>query len=273
MDKRFALFKQEVEKVEKGINARSEILFRNILNKKTAALSLVFLIMLFLIADLLSQPKFTFHASAGFSTPMQDFKQYDFTDDITQDTVTSNWPYMMKNGYSFGIDGKYAFGKKRSIRLAGGAGISIFSNEGNLSTGTSLLLKMNIITLSLGGEYAFILTKNKVIPYVGADITANFFSGKIEPYIQGKSKFKNETRLGIQGSAGLDFEFSKNFGAIIGAKYNFANLFGKNSDETAPEEVGLGDKEHNGISSKNISYLQILAGISVYFGMPKEKNK
>lgn len=174
--------------------------------------------------------------------PMQDLRRYDFTDDITLDTVTADWPYMMKNGYSFGIDGKYAFGKKGNIRLVSGAGMSVFNNRGNLSTGTSLELKMNIITLSLGGEYAFIITKNKVIPYVGADITANFFSGKIDPYIQGKSKFKSETRIGIQGSAGLDLEFSKNFGAILGAKYNFVNLFGKNSDEPARDEVGLGIK-------------------------------
>jgi opacity protein-like surface antigen len=89
---------------------------------------------------------------------------------------------------------------------------------------------------------------------------------------------KSASRFGIALGGGLDFAFSKNVGAVIGVKYNIANLIGKDSaTSTTTGEYTLIDKEFTvgniTIPSKNISYIQLYAGVSFFLGQPKKKMK
>ena len=239
------------------------------------------LVICLMAGSIYSQPKLTINVVGGYSAPLQDFKLYDFTGDIMKDTVPENFPYKMKTGFSFGVDGKLAIGKKGNFRVVFGAMYNMFSNSGTINdsaAGTyTLKLKMHVLTISLGGEWAFMPSKHKINPFVGLDITGNFFGGTITPQTNGVDTYKSETRIGIQPGAGIDFVLSKQVGAVLGVKYHLMNLIGAGADDpsqVAPNEVDLGDKPHTladgtTSTSKHLSYFQVYAGVSFYFGAPK----
>jgi hypothetical protein len=167
---------------------------------------------------------------------------------------------------------KYAFGKEGNFR-----GVAGFSYSGFLNTDELLTLgwanvyrdEMELISLYIGGEYAF-LTKEKVIPFLGAAFTSNFFSG---------ANTKAESRFGLQFNLGADIITGKHFGFVGGIKLDFANLFGKESNINKPTSgQPLYDDEYtyNGktISAKSINFLQLYAGFAFFFGQPdKSKNE
>ena len=71
-------------------------------------------------------------------------------------------------------------------------------------------------------------------------------------------------------SAGVDVKLSKNVGVVIGGKYAFANLFGKDSTESTSTTYGLNDKETTTMKARKMAYLQFYAGVSFYFGQKKK---
>lgn len=240
-----------------------------------------------------SQSKFTIHVTGGYSLPLGDFK----SDIVSPDTTTTNWPYRMKSGFNVGAVGKLALGKTANFRLTFGFNYSSFSNEGtvsnvygtvippnsvNLAYGASRTFnpKVSLITISLGGEYAF-MPAEKINPFVGLDITSNFWGGsfKFTPADTGVYRdqdMKAEARFGLQLNGGCEFKLSNQIGLVVGLKYNMANLVGKGQDdasEIGPNEIDLSDKAHGNFPARNVSYLQTYAGLSIYFGFPKSSTK
>jgi hypothetical protein len=65
-------------------------------------------------------------------------------------------------------------------------------------------------------------------------------------------------------------KLSKNVGVVIGGKYAFANLFGKDSTASTENTYGLNDKETPTMKSRKMAYLQFYAGVSLYFGQAKK---
>ncbi len=240
--------------------------------KKYQFLLIILASLLIMSGKIYSQPKFTIHVTGGYSAPLGDFKQ-------PLDTVPEGFPYMMKTGFNFGIDGKLALGKKGNFRVVLGATYNMFSNSGTTPVG-DFHPKVNILVISLGGEWAFSPTK-KVNPFLGLDFTGSFFNGSFDLPNDPHTKLRSETRIGIQPGAGLDFALSKNVGAVVGIKYHIVNLLGAGADnesEIAANEVDLGDKAHtlaDGTTStaKTVSYFQAYGGISFYFGAPKRTMK
>jgi hypothetical protein len=127
-------------------------------------------------------------------------------------------------------------------------------------------------------------------PFVGLDLNGNFFSGEREEIVTDTAisdhdeegtfvkKLHSASRFGLSLGAGVDVAFSKSVGLIIGVKYNLANLIGKSYDSLAAVgEYNLNDKEHtNGtetVSARNISFIQLYAGVSFYLMQPKKKIK
>ncbi|RPI13470.1 MAG: hypothetical protein EHM58_18415 [Ignavibacteriae bacterium] len=248
---------------------------------KISRISLLFISLLLITSNIYSQPVFTFHITGGYSIPLGDF----INDVEKSDTTPANWPYLMKNGYNFGADGNFAFGKKKNIRAAFGVNYSSFHDKGDIvNTGdtaliTELKIAVNILTVSLGVEYAF-TPKEKSSPFLGLDFTANFFSGDFE-FFPGsprdvRTSIKPATRYGIQVNGGVDVLFNKYIGAVFGIKFNWPNLFGKEYTEIGvlQNEVALNDKEHveNGIAkdARNIMYFQPYLGFSFLLGQPKK---
>jgi hypothetical protein len=77
-------------------------------------------------------------------------------------------------------------------------------------------------------------------------------------------------RFGAQFGAGVDVKLSKTVGVVIGGRYAFANLFGKDSTSNTSTSYGLNDKETTTMKARKIAYLQFYAGMSFYFGLPKK---
>src|SRR5512138_3683495 len=157
-------------------------------------IKIVFTIAFILItANTFAQPKFTIHVTGGYGVPLGDFK----TDVPATTRADADWfPYYTKQLINFGVDGKLALGKKGSFRVSLGAGYNMFSNSTDAmfyadSNKTTLVTatfkpKVNIISIYLGGEWAF-MPKGKVNPFVGAGFAANFFGGSFD--FGGKSVF------------------------------------------------------------------------------------
>lgn len=262
-------------------------------------LNLIFITIFLLTAiSVFAQPKLTLHLTGGYGTPLGDFKtSLPPTSPVTSDNkVESDYlPYYTNKLINFGVDGKLAFGKKGNARAVLGVTYNMFSNNtngifkinanGDLAV-TSFEPKVNVLSVYLGGEWAFI-PNGKVNPFIGAGFAGNFFSGEFkwgqEVRIHDKQRtapmdMKSETRIGILFDGGVDFMLSKQIGAVVGIKYHLINPIGKGADK--PEEVGeneidLGDEAHTEdgktFDARSISSFNGYAGISFYFGAPKKK--
>jgi hypothetical protein len=230
-----------------------------------------------------SQPKFVLNLYGGVSLPLPQLQGEVATVPIA---TTFEKDYGMRLGFNFGADGKYAFDKKGNIRGVLSLGYNIFMNPGEYKSTISTYKynpQIGIFTASLGIEYAF-LPKEKYNPFLGVDITANFFNGSFDydPLFPGipNISLKSESRFGIQFNGGAEFKISKSFGIVAGAKLNLANLIGKDADTsslsttTISSERSLNDKEYTyrgtTVSAKNIFYFQVYAGVSFFFGEPKK---
>jgi opacity protein-like surface antigen len=255
----------------------------------------------FFSGSLIAQPKFTIHLTGGYGVPLGDFK----TEVPTTERADADWfPYYTKQLINVGLDGKLAIGRKGNFRVVLGGTYNMFSNSTDAvfrtqapdtsgfapTVTTSFKPKVNVISIFLGGEWAF-MPKGKVNPYIGAGIAGNFFGGSFEfgqsVYVKGSQRtapmdMKSETRIGIIFDGGVDLMLSKNVGAVIGVKYHMINPLGKGSDdpsEIGPNEIDLGDIEHDELegtetihfAARTISSINGYVGVSFYFGAPKIK--
>lgn len=247
-----------------------------------------------------SQPKLSLHLTGGYGVPLGDFKTT--VPGISPISETNRadadyFPYYTKQLINFGIDGKLAIGKKGNFRVVLGATYNMFSNNTNAifraNSNNDLIVttfkpKVNIISISLGGEWAF-MPKGKVNPFIGVGVAGNFFGGKFEfgqeVRIKGVQRtgpmdMKSETRIGIIFDGGVDIMLNKNIGAIVGIKYHMINPLGKGADdptEVGPNEIDLGDMAHtedgNTFANRTISSFNGYVGVSFYFGAPKTTAK
>lgn len=221
----------------------------------------------------LSQPTGIVQFLGGYSLPMGDLHG-DFPDTWGGRTADSN-TYFMKSGVNYGIYVKFPLMRKSSIMITGGIGFDDFSNDvsyNDTSGRTDLALSQSILGVALGAEYSFHTRKSKLNPYIGAEFTMNIFAGKLVIDREETTTYtmSSTVRYGIQFGAGADYVVHNNIGIVIGAKYAYANLFGKDFKEDVGKKYNLGDGEHelNGavVPEKKITFLHFYGGISFYFG-------
>ncbi len=243
------------------------------------------------------QPKFQLDVFGGYGAPLGDFKvSVPPTSPATEVNRADAdfFPYYTKQMVNFGADGKLALGKNGNFRVTFGITYNMFSNN---TTGlffadsnetfvtTTFKPKVNILSVALGGEWAFAPTQ-KINPYLGLGLTGNFFGGSFEfgqsVFVKGAQRtapvdMKSETRIGLLFDAGLNVRLSPQVGINGGIKYHIINIAGKGADneaEIGPNEIDLGDKTHlmdDGTTSpdKTLSSFNGYLGVSFYFGMHK----
>ena len=137
---------------------------------------------------------------------------------------------------------------------------------------------MNIFTIGVGAEYDF-APKRPANPFVNAQFTTNIIGGNTKfdqsgGFVESYSRdMSSAVRFGAMFAAGVDVKLSNNVGVVIGGRYSFANLFGKDSTESTSTTYGLNDKETTTMKSRKLAYLQFFAGVSLYFGQPKRPLK
>ena len=237
--------------------------------RRSCLLLFTFFIMLIPVL-LYSQPRCIMHLYGGFMYPTAQLG--------TNPSFAPSADYYLERNYGmkFGVnfltgDVKFAFDKKRHIRGVMGVSLNVFTNPKEVLTlGFSSLVRttINITSLHLGGEYAFI-PADKFSPFAGVGLTANFISG---------DDFSSQTRYGLRITCGADFEVKNNWGAVAGISYDNANVMGKTANISSLKygapELPLNDAEftHEGntISAKTISYVQLYLGFSLFLGKPEK---
>lgn len=246
----------------------------------------LFIFLIISNSVLLSQTKWNLTITGGYTMPLADLKG-DFPDTLGSTLLNfeKSSTLLTKSGFNIGAIAKYCVDTLGKARVTGGLTYNSFSGSQDYSRPGGILTyknKVNIFTISLGAEYGF-LPKKKFNPFVGLDLAANFYSGKIEA--SGDSTFtlnrKSETRIGVIANGGVDIKLSKSLSAIVGVKYALTNLIGKKTELTTTaitvtddqetgtsslKEIGLNDEENSTNKSKTLYYLQIYAGLSFYFG-------
>jgi len=246
---------------------------------------LLFLLLVSFIAAgaAYAQPKFTISLTGGYGLPLPQLRG-----DVP-DSVDRAETYLMKTGFNLGLTGKYSVDKKQNIKITLGGSYNKFSVDDNYTHTNDINIHSNIsiISASLGAEYSF-TPKDKTRPFLGIDLTGNFFSGETTETVTAPdttqsdhndlgattTKLKSASRFGFAIGGGVDVSLSKSVGAVFGVKYNFANLVGKEFLTTsAAGEYNLNDKENGTIKSKNIMYLQVYLGVSLYLGEVKKSVK
>ncbi len=234
--------------------------------------------MTFLNEITYSQPTATVQFIGGYSLPLGDYSgkfgdtQFMFTGNGNPDSNT----YFMRSGFNYGIFVKIPINKKSPFSIKGGVAFNVFGQSKEYTDGVgsiTVTLKQSLLGITLGGEYDFGYRKNKVRPFLGAELSGNFFAGSyIEDYIDSVETFNlnGAFRLGVNVVGGVDVQLHNNIGALIGAKYAFANMIGKSYEADRRPNYNLNDKSYsiNNINypSKNITYLQFYGGLSFYFG-------
>lgn len=242
------------------------------------------LILIFLLNYSYSQEKFSISAYGGYSLPLSDLKG-DFPSLSSNEKINFfTYPDLLtSSGYNIGASFKYTYDSSAKGRLTGGLQISQFTGSGeypNLKYKNTI----NIFTVYGGAEF-FLTQSNKTKPFIGGEITANFFSGKVEA--TGDTNFtanrKSESRFGLGINAGVEFVVSKTNSFSIGLKYHLANLLGRKTENITytsagnsdvPEdpvnfllrEIPLNDAETSSNRSKSIHHLQLYVSISYSFG-------
>jgi len=249
--------------------------------KKINTLVIV-LVLLFATAGLKAQtfpvPNLILHLHAGYTFCLPDLKG-NFPGDIVEGKNPT--PYFIKNGFNFGADVKYLVDKKRTFGIMLDLTYSMLSSGDIGVTDTSLGLgqgvyrnDMGIFTIGVGAEYDF-APKRPANPFVNVMFSTNIFGGKTkydrsDGGASTSATMSSAVRFGVLFGAGVDVKLSKNIGIVIGGKYAFANLFGKDSTASTVNTYGLNDKETTTEKSRKIAYVQFYAGVSLYFGQVKK---
>lgn len=250
--------------------------------KKISTLAAI-LVIIFAVNTLKAQtypvPQFSLHFFGGYALTLPDLKG-DFPGDLTNGKNPT--PYFVNNGFHFGADGKYFIDKKRTFGVmlslnytmlsSGDKGITDLDTNSILGIGTGTWrANMNIFTIGVGVEYDF-APKRPANPFVNAQFTTNIIGGNVKFEQSGgnvpsySADMSSAVRFGALFGAGVDVKLSKKIGVVMGGKYAFANLFGKDSTESTSTTYGLNDKETTTMKSKKMAYLQFYVGMSFYFG-------
>ena len=240
------------------------------------------LVIVFAITGLKAQtypvPKLSIHFHGGYTMTLPDLKG-DFPGDLTSGKNPT--PYFVKNGFNFGGDVKYFVDKKSTFGVMLSLTYTMLSSgdiglaDSTFGTGT-FRTDMNLFTIGVGAEYDF-APKRPANPFVNAQFTTNIIGGKTTfdqsagSIPSSSADMESAVRFGAMFGAGVDVKLSKSVGVVIGGRYHFANLFGKDSTAGTSTTYGLNDKETTTMKSRKMAYLQFFAGMSLYFAHPKKK--
>jgi len=239
---------------------------------------IIFSFILFSYTDIFSQPLFKLHVYGGYNVPLSGLggnSNFPLPDGSTDRFL------FMESGFNAGADFKYFLGKKRNIGLLLNVAYNGYTTGDLQSGGVGIETdKLNDVRIGIGAEYDFLPLK-KANPFIGIDLTGNFLSGKSTPDNGGtETNLHSASRFGLAVGAGVDIMINKSFGFVIGAKFDFMNLIGKQDTSATythgtefplwDKAVTLGGVSYNAI---NMMDVQFYGGVTFAFGEPKKMVK
>lgn len=236
---------------------------------KKLAILLIVVILGLSFGDVQAQ-KVKLNIIGGYSLPLPDLKGT-YPDDFN--SGKNPMPYMMKNGFNVGGIGKYFLDKKNTQGLTLTLVYTGYSNSvDNAIVGVSnQKFQMNMFTVGLGYEYRPPV-RGAVMPFFGADIIGNFLSGKYKFTPTGNTEqentMKSASRFGFNVGAGTEFIASSKITFVVGVKYQYYNLLGKDYvEDGSGTEYNLNDKEWTDAlnmthKARNMMGMQFYGGIN-----------
>lgn len=232
-----------------------------------------FLILVVFIAAISNaQPKATVQFFGGYSLPLGMLKG-SFGDTTITPNNSDSLTYLMSSGINYGISYKRPmFIKKGNLNLVGSLLFNSFRQSKDYNA-VSVKLKLNMFSLSLGGEWQFAPKRGKVNPFVNLQFMANMLNGSLTQEFSSTTysmAMKTAFRLGFITGGGIDFPFHQNVGVVVGINYAFANVIGKDYTPNTDKNYYLNDKKYVldnvNYEARDIRFLQFYAGVSFYFG-------
>ena len=222
-----------------------------------------------------AQPKATIQFFGGYTLPLADMKgnfgayQSNFAGNGNPDTNT----YFLSYGINYGISFKKPlFIKNGNFNVTASVMFNAFGQSKDYDS-VSVKLRQNLLSLALGAEWEFSPKRGKIDPFVGIDLIGSVVNGSLTetyPATTLSLSMKGAFRLGFMIGGGVDFMLHQSVGFVVGARYAFANVIGKDYSSDIGTTYFLGDAQHtiNGAvyPAKNIRFIQFYGGVSFYFG-------
>ena len=164
----------------------------------------------------------------GFTAPSSDYGGE--TSDFYAGTK-----YGLKSGFNYGVMGKVSFGPIGG-RLS--IGYATLNNDGNsdpTQPNSTVAVKNNIFSFSIGAEFGFTIPFTPVRPYADIDLLFSTISGTYNfqgtPEVtSGERNIESASRTGLGLALGTEIGFGKSFTLDLSLRYNLLNLFSKSYD-------------------------------------------
>ncbi|MDD5361495.1 MAG: hypothetical protein PHN88_05140 [Ignavibacteria bacterium] len=183
------------------------------------------------------------------------------------DSSLMNRNYGAKTGFFIQGMGKINLDKYETVRLIGTIGYSAFnafegSKSGFVPEFTQSYIQQKSISydyslsnfgLGLGVEVAPLSFTKVVSPFVNGTFNFNFLNAKLTRTTGPSDSMSinfSDFRMGISLGVGIEFKVNPQWGLVVGAKYDFANLLLKNTDRASGvywgrTNAGFNDEEGN----------------------------
>jgi len=236
---------------------------------------------------------------------------------LTIDTNFMTNNYGAKTGLYFFGKGKINFDKYSIVRGVAHIGFNTFNTFQSSKSGNMGVVVINInnevdtlltsvhynytfnnFQIGLGVEIAPTAFTHKLSPYFGANLSLNFFNGKLsrtESNVDSVTLSFGEFRMGAAFDAGIEVTFSKNFGLALGIKYDLGNLVYRNTNGSIADRIEWGKSngslnDEEGVfystiygpvfsstarevrsAKKNMNWGTIYLAGNIYFNTPKKK--
>lgn len=225
-------------------------------------------------------PKFTlsFALSYNYAAARAYGSVYGFSvkyDSSTRGYFFNGQNYGMLQGGGIMNIGKLALDKKRRLRATYNIGYNLFYNYSQ--DNSNINTKWHLFNGALGLEYSF-SPKSKFKSYVGFEFLYTLLFGSWNTDYTDSTgatkniyvKFNTAHRLGAALNSGIEFKIKKRTGLLLGYRLIWANILPKqNKFSSSVTDAYINDsKNDNGVDigfSKQIVYLQLIAGVNIYF--------
>jgi opacity protein-like surface antigen len=236
----------------------------------------IFTVLLFSTSISYSQLHISLGPAIGYTIPQSDFAGS--TADYYNGTK-----YGLTGGIDFGAIGRLGLGPfnfNLSLMYAP------LSNSGSVpdpNSGSTVDIKMHILTVGVGTQYGFGVPLAPVKPYIGLDLLFSSFGGSFQFHgtqrvNSSTNDMNSSTRVGLGISAGVNLKLLTT-SIDVSLRYNMLNLFSKRFEAPDGERINsylylnddkdpnypTSDSKHPIGSSRTIATLQLQLGVMFGF--------
>lgn len=231
----------------------------------------------------------SFQVNVGISEPMDDLKGPDYFT-YTNFYNGTNYSYQLllvdsslikdhygaKTGFNFNGSAKINFDKYSIVRGVGFVSFNSFNSFQSQASGTTLVRFFNgtyqpisvkynygitTFSIGLGLEIAPTSFTNVISPFFGANVSANFINLNLERTFGGFADTNrvsaSGTRFGVDFNGGIEYKVTPQWGIVLGARYDLANLLGKNTNQSLNDAIRFGSTNAGINDGKGTYYTNI----------------